>query len=75
MSKSRAKMKFTEEKKVVVTFKDIANGDWNIKLNKHSHRKELKNKDQLLFSDINSEVCKNVALKSYGVDYNNWKIV
>ena len=75
MAKSRAKLKFDAEKKIVVIFKDIANGDWTITLNKHSHRKELKNKDQLLLSDINSEVCKNVALQSYGVNYNNWKIV
>jgi hypothetical protein len=65
---------FQIEKTVVAVFKDISNGDYSIIHNKKSKRKELRYKNEIIFSDISSQICKNVAFSQYGVN-NDWKVL
>ena len=59
--------------KKVVEFKDLKTKDgWHINLNKKSGRKDLIKDDKVIFSDVNSEACKNVAFQRFEVSLTSW---
>lgn len=53
-------------------FKPIKSNDWSIEYNQNTARLELKNNNIVVFSDINLQACKNIALSRHSIDDESW---
>ena len=67
------KKMFVQEKTVVIEFRNLkTKSGWTLTLNKATGRVQLANAGVVIYSDINSQSCKNVA-ERHGVQPDDWE--
>lgn len=53
-------------------FKASKYQEWIIDLNRNTDRIELKKNDNIMYSTINADSCKNYAFQNYGIPLDKW---